>query len=54
MNPGRPPGDPEYELYDHRHDPLDAQAARLKPDADAGRSMSADELERLRSLGYIQ
>jgi arylsulfatase A-like enzyme len=79
VNPGRPPGDPEYELYDHRHDPLDqtdvsaehpdvvkrlardieawrqsAQSARLKPDADAGRSMSAEELERLRSLGYIQ
>jgi arylsulfatase A-like enzyme len=75
----RPPGDPEFELYDHRSDPLDqtdvsaehpdlvaslareikswsgkAEAARLKSDADAGRAMSQDELERLRSLGYIQ
>jgi len=75
----RPPGDPEFELYDHRNDPLDqtdisaehpdvvqglareikawtekAEAARLKSDADSGRAMSQDELERLRSLGYIQ
>jgi arylsulfatase A-like enzyme len=31
-----------------------AEAARLKPDAEAAKSLSADELERLRALGYIQ
>jgi len=75
----RPPGDPEYELYDHRRDPNDqtdvsaeqpevvrrlarqiglwkrsAEAERLKPDSEAAHGMSAEELERLRSLGYIQ
>ena len=27
---------------------------RIKPDADASRSTSQEELERLRALGYIQ
>jgi len=31
-----------------------AAAARLKPDADAAKTLSKEELERLRSLGYIQ
>jgi arylsulfatase A-like enzyme len=31
-----------------------AAAARLKPDAEANQAMSKEELERLRSLGYIQ
>ncbi len=30
------------------------EAARLRPDADAAKSLSPEELERLRSLGYIQ
>jgi hypothetical protein len=78
-NIDRPAGDPAYELYDHRHDPLDqtdvsaehpdvverlareikawkqqAESARLKPDAESGRAMSQEDLERLRALGYIQ
>jgi arylsulfatase A-like enzyme len=31
-----------------------AAAARLKPDAESAQSMSKEDLERLRSLGYIQ
>jgi arylsulfatase A-like enzyme len=31
-----------------------AQQARLKPDAEAAKSMSAEQLERLRSLGYVR
>ncbi len=31
-----------------------AQAVRLKPDTEAESTMSAEDLERLRSLGYIQ
>ena len=31
-----------------------ATAARLKPDSEASKSLSPEELERLRSLGYIQ
>ncbi len=31
-----------------------AEAARLKPDSDAEKGMSKEELERLRALGYIQ
>jgi hypothetical protein len=29
-------------------------AARLKPDAETAKTLSQEELERLRSLGYIQ
>lgn len=78
-NTKRPDGKPEFELYDHAGDPLDAHdvaaahpdevarlsrmlqgwrkmatAGRLKPDTEAARSLSKEELERLRSLGYIQ
>ncbi len=32
-NPRRPPGHPEYELYDHRNDPLDlVDLARERPE----------------------
>jgi hypothetical protein len=31
-----------------------AAAARLKPDTEAAKNLSKEELERLRSLGYIQ
>ena len=72
-------GRPEFELYDHARDPLDArdvaadhpdrvrdlgrelaawrqfaERARLKPDAETSQKLSKEELERLRSLGYIQ
>ena len=78
-HPRRPPGRPEYELFDRRQDPLDqkdlapthpdiverlakelqawrklAESMRLKPDSELGGSLSAEELERLRALGYIQ
>jgi arylsulfatase len=78
-NTRRPDGKPEFELFDHAKDPLDAhdiaaahpdevarltkmleawrgmaKAARLKPDTEAAKSLSKEELERLRSLGYIQ
>jgi hypothetical protein len=78
-NTKRPDGKPEFELYDHAKDPLDAHdvaaahpdevarlaktlaawrrmaaAARLKPDTEANKSLSKEELERLKSLGYIQ
>jgi arylsulfatase A-like enzyme len=68
---------PEYELYDHRSDPLNlvdvaaqhsevverlaqtldawheaAVAARVEPEDDA--EMSAEEIQHLRALGYIQ
>ena len=29
-------------------------AARLKPDTDAAKALSKEELERLRALGYVQ
>jgi len=78
-NTKRPAGKPEFELFDHRKDPLDqhdlaaqqpdivarlskeltawlamAQKERLKPGAEAAESVSKEDLERLRSLGYIQ
>ena len=74
----RPADYPEWELYEHRKDPLDlkdlaaenpdviarlqrelerwqksALAAKLSPQADT-EGLSPDELQRLRSLGYIQ
>jgi arylsulfatase A-like enzyme len=78
-NTKRPASVPEFELYDHARDPLDAtdlaakfpdvvqrlardlaawrqaaQRGRVKPDSEAAGSLSKEELERLRSLGYIQ
>ena len=78
-NTKRPASVPEFELYDHARDPLDAtdvaakhpdvvqrlardlaawrqaaQRGRVKPDSEAAGSLSKQELERLRSLGYIQ
>jgi arylsulfatase A-like enzyme len=78
-NTKRPDGKPEFELFDHAKDPLDAHnvadahpdevarlskvlegwrrmatAARLKPDTEANKNLSKEELERLKSLGYIQ
>ena len=78
-NIDRPEGVPEFELYDHRIDPLDqndiadenpeiverlsqqladwhqwAQANALPTDAEATEGLDAEELERLRSLGYVQ
>jgi len=75
----RPEGVPEYELYNHREDPLDqndiaadhpdvverlkaqldgwhkwAQANALPSDGEALEGLDAEELERLRSLGYVQ
>ncbi len=77
-NTKRKDGTPEFELYDHKNDPLDrtdvagqhpdlvksltakleerrqsAVAAAL-PETEANTKMSAEELQRLRSLGYIQ
>ncbi|MGH9380490.1 MAG: sulfatase [Thermoanaerobaculia bacterium] len=74
----RAAGDPEFELFDRRSDPLDAhdvaaehpeiverlhaaleswrasaEAARLPTDEAASEGHSAQELERLRALGYI-
>ncbi len=76
-NTGGRPDLPEFELYDHRRDPLNrvdvaaqhptvverlkrtladwhqaAVAARVEPEADA--QMSAEEIQRLRALGYVQ
>ncbi len=75
----RPPGRPEYELYEYPKDRFDsnnvagrhpavverlakalggwrsrAAAARLKPDTETTKSLSAEELQRLRSLGYVR
>jgi len=77
-NTSRPEGWPEFELYDHQADPLNAHdladenpeiverlsgylekwhaaalEARVEAEATA-ESMSAEELQQLRSLGYIQ
>ena len=73
-----PEGTPEYELYDHRNDPLNSTdvapehpevverlaaaldswhqwaAANRLVDEDLEQDLSAAELERLRSLGYLQ
>jgi arylsulfatase A-like enzyme len=81
VNSKRPAGStsPEFELYDHRTDPLDktdiasahpgvvarlakeitawrtrAETERLKPDAAATDSMTPEQLERLKALGYVQ
>jgi arylsulfatase A-like enzyme len=78
-NVKRPAGKPEFELYDHRSDPLDhndlaaahpqlvaqlahqiadwrrkAESQRLPADSATTKGLSSEELERLRSLGYIQ
>jgi arylsulfatase A-like enzyme len=72
-------GNPEYELYDHRKDPLDqvnvadkhpeiverlaeelkawkekAAAARLTPDSELEKKLTSEQLQHLRSLGYIR
>jgi len=72
-------GHPEYELYDHRKDPLDqvnladkhpqivqrlveelkawkdkAAAARLASDSELEKNLTSEQLEHLRSLGYIR
>jgi arylsulfatase A-like enzyme len=79
QNTKRPPGQPEFELYDHAKDRLDRDdvaaahpevvqdlakkleswrkmtaSAKLKPDAETAKTLSKEELERLKSLGYIQ
>ncbi len=76
---GNPEGNPEYELYDHRRDPLDkvnladkhpeiverltkelkawkekATAARLAPDSELEKKLTSEQLQHLRSLGYIR
>ena len=78
-NVTRDEGEPEYELYDQRADPLSltevagdhpevverltrelarwhrrSEAARLPADDELGDVLSADELDRLRSLGYLR
>ncbi len=78
-NEAQPKGAPEWQLFDHAHDPLDqvdvssqhpeiverlktlledwrryAEAARLPSDAEATEGISSEELERLRSLGYVR
>ena len=70
---------PEFELFDHRQDPLNlvnladehpdiverltkevnrwqrqAESAQLQSDEELGATLSADELKRLRSLGYVR
>ena len=78
-NTDRPPGHPEYELFDHTKDPwsLDnlveehpdkveelaghleswrrwVESERLPTDEELTEAVSSEELERLRSLGYVQ
>ncbi len=78
-NTARALDEPEYELYDHRQDPLNlndvarehpdvverlaadlarwrrrSEAVRLPADEALAGTLSADELERLRSLGYLR
>jgi len=72
-------GHPQYELYDHRKDPLDqvnlvdkhpeivkrlteelkawkekATAASLTPDSEMEKKLTSEQLQHLRSLGYIR
>ncbi len=79
QNKERPEGYLEYELFDHRKDPLNfvdvaaehpdkvgelkghleawrrwVDARRLPTDAEFTEAVSSEELERLRSLGYVQ
>ena len=79
QNKERPEGYPEYELFDHREDPLNfvnvaadhpdkveelkghleawrkwVDARQLPTDAELTEAISSEELERLRSLGYVQ
>ena len=78
-NKERPEGYPEFELFDHRNDPLNfvnvaaehpdkveelkghleawrrwVDTRRLPTDAELTEAVSSEELERLRSLGYVQ
>ena len=78
-NKERPEDRPEYELFDHRNDPLNfvdvaaehpdkveelkghleawrrwVDTRRLPTDAELTEGVSSEELERLRSLGYVQ
>jgi arylsulfatase A-like enzyme len=78
-NTVRPRGEPEFELYDFVHDPLNmndvaganpevvprlakalagwkemVSAARLKPDTEAAKTLTPEQLQRLRSLGYVR
>lgn len=73
------PGRPEYELFDHRTDPLDQHdvagehpevverlaatlarrleqvlTARIRPDVAPAESLSAEQVRRLRALGYLR
>jgi arylsulfatase A-like enzyme len=75
----RPPGKPEFELYEFLRDPRDqtdlaaqhpevvarlakaleswrsaARAARLAPDSSAAAGLTTEQLEKLRSLGYVK
>lgn len=75
----RPPGQPEFELFDFYQDPLDqknvalehpdvverlaksldawhqmAKAAKLKPDSELTKGMTKEQLDQLRSLGYVK
>lgn len=77
-NLARPPGKPEFELFEFLADPRDqkdlaarhpevvarlaraleswkaaASAARLAPDSATGAGMTTEQLEKLRSLGYL-
>ncbi len=79
QNTKRPEGYPEYELFDHREDPLNhvdlaaehpekveelkalldswrgwVETQELPTDAEFTEGISSEELERLRSLGYVQ
>ncbi len=78
-NAVRPPGKPEFELYEFLRDPRDqadvaaqhpevvarlaraleswksaASAARLAPDSSAAAGLTTEQLEKLRSLGYVK
>ena len=76
---GEDEADPEFELFDHREDPLNlvnvadehpdiverltkeidrwqrlSESAQLQSDEDLSSGLSADELQRLRGLGYVR